>query len=528
MLIFLFSYVNQANAQELTLQQRILMPGPLTSGHAEFEPDCENCHESFQQTEMSSLCLGCHEDIAADRSALRGFHGKSNLARNSSCDSCHTDHEGRDADITGLLVDRFNHTETDFPLLGSHEITQCSGCHEDNSKFSGAPNQCSGCHLTSDIHNGTLGNECQSCHQTLSWEQLLPFDHNATDFALAGLHEELKCSSCHLGQVFEFPDTTCFSCHQNSDIHLGVNGTGCESCHSATGWETVTFDHDDTGFLLTGVHAEAACIACHEDGMDVSALGMINNSVQADTPSCNSCHLSDDPHLGRNGDQCDSCHLADSWSEIQFDHGMDTDFMLTGQHSDLSCTSCHTGLLSTTLPQDCNGCHLADDVHQEAQMGECSNCHITQDWQSVAGFDHDFSTFPLLGMHSIVTCENCHLDMHFTATQNECSDCHALEDVHSGGLGAECQQCHTPNAWDIWQFDHSTQTDFQLLGSHEELSCSSCHLPDTNPEVASGNCISCHQSEDIHFGEFGNECGQCHTTTNFSETTLLGVRPWPR
>ncbi|MEJ2743730.1 MAG: cytochrome c3 family protein, partial [Gammaproteobacteria bacterium] len=78
------------------------MPGPLIEGHAKIEATCEECHSSFEKKELSKNCLNCHEDIAKDRKQQQGYHGISPSATASPCQSCHTDHEGRDADIIGL------------------------------------------------------------------------------------------------------------------------------------------------------------------------------------------------------------------------------------------------------------------------------------------------------------------------------------------------------------------------------------------------------------------------------------------
>ena len=54
-----------AVAQDLTIRQRILMPGPLAEKHAELETNCENCHSPFDREETTALCLDCHDEIAA-------------------------------------------------------------------------------------------------------------------------------------------------------------------------------------------------------------------------------------------------------------------------------------------------------------------------------------------------------------------------------------------------------------------------------------------------------------------------------
>ena len=91
------------------------------------------------------------------------------------------------------------------------------------------------------------------------------------------------------------------------------------------------FDHDRTGFALTGVHSKAKCETCH-------VLGTFRGTPK----DCVSCHRS-----GRNGAtaipsthipttaSCDSCHRTEAWSPAEFKHAG----IAAG-----SCTGCHNGV----------------------------------------------------------------------------------------------------------------------------------------------------------------------------------------
>jgi hypothetical protein len=37
----------------------------------------------------------------------------------------------------------------------------------------------------------------------------------------------------------------------------------------------------------------------------------------------------------------------------------------------------------------------------------------------------------------------------------------------------------------------------------------------------SSRCRDCHRADDIHDGEFGSDCGRCHTADSFTEVTSL-------
>lgn len=277
-----------AGESGLSLRQLLLSPGELTQGHAEFEDDCDKCHVSFDKANQTPLCMDCHEEIAADVQSKRGFHGGMAAAQPLNCGRCHTDHKGRDEDITGMDPDHFNHDRTDFRLLGSHQDLRCEECHQSETKFRDADGACSSCH--DDVHEGRLGDDCSACHSETAW-QARAFDHSSTDFPLQGRHADASCSACHIDQTFEGASTECVSCHLGKDRHLGVFGRQCGTCHVAQSWEKIRFDHArQTEFALHGRHQQVPCEACHREGLPLSL-----------PTACVDCHAADDAHRGANG-----------------------------------------------------------------------------------------------------------------------------------------------------------------------------------------------------------------------------------
>lgn len=508
--ITLLLLVNSASAQELSIKQKILMPGPLISGHEKYETECETCHSPFSKANMTSLCLDCHKPIAKDRVEKQGFHGQLALASTGDCKQCHTDHEGRDANITGLIPEFFDHKATRFPLQGTHSQLDCAQCHEAAKPFRGTPTQCLSCHQSSDVHKPSLGQDCQQCHNSVHWSETPKFDHQQTQFPLEGKHQALNCVSCHQQNNYSVAATQCADCHQVQDVHQGSNGSDCASCHSVTGWDNLNFDHSKTQFPLTGKHDAVSCSACH-----------LPSQAAKDAPlECSGCHGKTDIHLGLYGNQCETCHTTKAWQQPSFRHNNDTDFPLTGKHADLNCGQCHTAELSKPLPRDCGGCHLGDDVHQEPGMALCATCHNTKSWKGIAQFNHDFAQFPLVGLHQLVPCQNCHVANQFSLGDSQCSSCHLADDVHKNALGSACETCHTPNAWNLWQFDHAEKTHFALDGKHDGLACEACHQPGANAKDTSPVCGRCHRRQDIHSGGLGDHCDTCHNTTNFFELWL--------
>ncbi|MGD8339986.1 MAG: cytochrome c3 family protein [Gammaproteobacteria bacterium] len=504
-----------ASAQ-LDIFERLVMPGPLISGHAEYEDDCDLCHARFSRQSQRTLCLDCHTEIATDLQALEGFHGLSPEAGDEDCVACHTDHEGRDADVLGLVEDAFNHDLTRFPLRDSHLEPVCSDCHLEGSTFHAAETECVSCHLEDDQHMGNLGEACSDCHSETDWADAV-YDHElGSGYALTGAHSPLACASCHIEETYVDTPTTCVGCHFDDDTHTGTNGTECQDCHTTINWEETTFDHFAAAeFALVDGHAGLACESCHQ-----------GNKFEVATPTqCVGCHLADDVHEGINGEECQDCHRESDWLDVRFDHAIDADFPLNAAHADLDCASCHLEAVAVSLPATtCIGCHESDDPH-EMQLGdECDRCHAERTWTEDILFDHDLTAFPLLGVHGRTECEDCHQSHAFLDAPEECVDCHLEDDVHAARFGEECAFCHVPVDWLSWRFDHDAETDFPLDGAHDGLDCHGCHREAVNvlAEIdLSTSCASCHRADDVHRGEFGNQCDECHRTTSFADLKSL-------
>jgi hypothetical protein len=498
--------------------ERLVMPGPLISGHAEAEAQCSNCHARFERERQRDLCVVCHENVAQDRAAGTGFHGLSPevLAVDGRCVDCHTDHEGRDFDIVGLDEQAFDHGFTDFPLRDSHLEVECADCHTADEPHHTAATTCVGCHLEDDQHRGNLGEACADCHAETTWADTR-FDHELTaGYALTGGHVGIPCVSCHVDEQYVDTPTECVGCHLEDDSHDGLNGTACESCHTTRDWQEVRFDHfDTTGFALLDAHGELACEDCHT-----------GNKFEQELPTdCYGCHREDDAHDGTNGGECESCHQPTEWLDVKFDHAVDAGFALNGVHGDLLCTDCHTAPVDTYTPaSDCFGCHEADDPHR-AQLGsDCGGCHGEIEWVRDVRFDHDLTLFPLVGEHRERICLDCHETPAFQDAPEQCVDCHLEDDIHAQRLGPDCGDCHSPVDWVRVTFDHASETRFVLDGAHASLACEDCHQSAVNfvSELALPmSCGSCHRGDDIHDGEFGADCERCHSTRSFQDVKEL-------
>jgi hypothetical protein len=491
--------------------ETLLMPGKLTAAHAKYEQDCSNCHDRSNRGRQPQLCLACHKDVAADVGAKRGFHGRLAGAGTSlQCHACHSEHLGRDADIVKFSRDQFDHTHSDFPLQGAHATVACDSCHAKGKRFSEAPADCYACHRQQEPHQGKLGRDCANCHDSAAWPRI-SFNHDQTTFPLRDRHKEVACIACHFNRYKSTPQQ-CVSCHAPDDVHRGERGPKCADCHATTGWKSTKFDHaKETGFALQGSHARIACADCHRDGR-------LHDPLPRD---CLGCHRGQDAHAARFGGECQKCHGNDQWLPATFDHTRDTQWRLEGLHEKVACHACHTADVATQkLQTNCLSCHRASDVHSGKLGIDCAQCHTPAGWRSETNFDHDLTSFPLVGLHVAVPCEQCHVTRAYKDAGARCIDCHRADDFHKGSLGSDCARCHSANGWRIWEFDHGKETSFALTGAHAKLTCTDCHKQPADQVKLESSCAYCHGQDDIHLGQYGRQCQRCHSTVTFK-----GARP---
>ncbi|MBI5615886.1 MAG: cytochrome C [Gammaproteobacteria bacterium] len=562
--------------------ERLVMPGALVQSHAKYEDQCEKCHEFLSKKAQTGLCRTCHDKIDADIKAHKGFHGRIDDVDTMECRRCHTDHIGRKGDIVLLDEGTFVHSKTDFELEGAHQHVKCAECHESGKPRREAPHDCYSCHRKVDAHDGKLGKKCGDCHDAKAWlEARDKFDHDKTKFPLKtkhrdaacaschpaqrykdiprdchachklndahggrydekcekchkeegwkklvfdhtkdtkypleGKHEDVACDSCHPGRMYhDKAKTDCHGCHEKDDDHRGRNGANCKSCHRPEGWDKVKFNHDtDTKWPLRGRHEQVDCNACHKPESDPKK-----------TPhECFGCHEHDDRHEGRFGKKCETCHRVESWQVLHFDHNKDTKYPLFGRHALAKCESCHTGGVydKKKLGKLCNDCHETDDPHKGKQGKECDHCHQLTGWTDVR-FDHDLTRFPLIGLHAAQPCESCHATPAYKDTPQKCGECHKNDDVHGGRLGKACGDCHNPNDWKLWDFDHNKRTKYKLDGRHAGLSCTACHTTLVEDRIRlAKDCYGCHEADDVHHEVFGKACDQCHTTQSFKKADV--------
>lgn len=558
-----------------------LSPGKLVQGHARWDDQCAQCHVRFDRAAQDGLCMGCHKDVAADIAGRTGWHGRQKPQACRACHTDHKGREARIAAFDTRAFDhaqtdypllgahkaaactachaapakyrdapkdcigchraddthqgslgsrcgdchspnrwreaRFDHDRTRFALTGRHADTACSACHK-KGVYRGTPATCVACHRQDDDkrgHQGRFGEKCESCHTTRDWKEKR-FNHDTdTRFVLRGSHRAASCTGCHTGPLYRVkPPQACFDCHRKDDKHKESLGRECGNCHTERQWkERDRFDHAKTRFPLAGRHAQATCQSCHADGRF------------RETPrECVGCHQKDDRHAGTLGTACANCHVERDWKDTRgrFNHDR-TGFVLRNAHASpaTACTACHRDAKSFRgTPKECVGCHRKDDRH-EGQLGTgCATCHDDSKWKSTR-FDHARTRFALTGRHAVAACKDCHASARFKDARSECVACHRKDDKHAARLGSDCASCHNARAWALWSFDHDRRSAFKLEGAHKPVACEACHrqpAPPGRPVAPLGNtCAACHLRDDVHDGQFGPRCEQCHSATTWKQ-----------
>jgi nitrate/TMAO reductase-like tetraheme cytochrome c subunit len=356
------------------------------------EPTCLTCHDDYHQGKLSSNCAECHNfnsfekakafDHSKTRFPLLGKHKKvsckechkeiktgdktrQNFAnlKFSNCNACHEDPHnnrfGQDCkschqessfrDIKN--IEKFDHDKTDYKLEGKHRLVACKECHKGKMTTPVKHETCTDCHK--DFHEGQFDKggkkpDCKTCHSIYGFK---PAEygiekHNQGKFPLKGAHLATSCTDCHLKEgkwKFRNMGERCVDCHEN--IHKGKMeekfnpGENCTTCHTERNWEVSGFNHDETGYKLTGSHASVSCGECHYKKDKTGKKIQIFKGLSKE---CSACH--EDSHAGQfevNGiTDCERCHDTGKWEKTHFNHDT-ARFKLDGAHANLECSECH-------------------------------------------------------------------------------------------------------------------------------------------------------------------------------------------
>ncbi len=343
----------------------------LTGQHAAL--NCRSCHVSLVFSDAGSKCSSCHKDVH------QGSLGP-------NCAACHSTTSWILADETLL------HQKTRFPLVGAHQLADCSACHSDYSRLYFPPINiaCVTCHAreyyatTAPDHVAAgFSTQCQQCHNIADvvWTAT-SFDHSF--FPLVGGHNIQNCYACHTkGSDFKGLSTNCYSCHQKDYLatsnpnHTSLSlSTDCSTCHTtAPGWQPATFSVHSKYYVIAGAHTTLTCDRCH------------NGNYTTAPSTCYGCHKSEydattNPPHATSGfpTDCTQCHSQTAWTPSTFDHT--SFFSLTGSHN-VSCSRCHINASNFAQFSCTASCHSeaqTDPRHSDVRNyvyspTSCYSCH---------------------------------------------------------------------------------------------------------------------------------------------------------
>lgn len=217
-----------------------------------------------------------------------GVPHERSLIGDRDCSDCHTPDGWSLSGGSGS----FDHSQTGFPLTGTHTGVLCTDCHVPERRIT---RDCAGCHR--DEHQGRLGVQCDQCHSARTWRDTRAIErHRRTRLPLSGVHALLPCTSCHIRtteRAWSHVPADCFSCHEKdyrADIHPVHQGDptdpgltpfprDCERCHRPIAWSPAVVDpnnlfsvasvrqslrdHDRSFPISFGKHRGARCESCH-------------------------------------------------------------------------------------------------------------------------------------------------------------------------------------------------------------------------------------------------------------------------
>ena len=276
---------------------------------------------------------------------------------------------------------------------------------------------------------------------------------------MTAAHTKVLCSSCHKNG-YTGTSPACSSCHLPAytcsqlpgHIAAGISKE-CATCHTSVAWKPSTFNHTTTGYELKGAHKTIVqCSQCHK------------GNVTSASQTCVGCHQTNyDAALNHKAQSypvdCTICHTQNNWLENIFNHAT-TSFPLTGAHSTVLCSKCHTtGFKGTTTV--CYTCHTTkynastNPNHLAAKFPtNCEICHSAKAW-TPSTYNHDAQYFPInSGKHkgAWTLCSECH-NVPTNYAVYSCILCHehsnktSVDNDHKGVknyayVSSACKNCH--------------------------------------------------------------------------------------
>lgn len=127
---------------------------PLLGKHTPLA--CASCHADKSFAARGTACQDCHIDK----------HHAGTLGTPAQCRNCHNAMDWR--------TWSFDHDKaTRFVLTGKHQGLICSACHARAGDPAKTGSKCVDCHRRNDPHRGGFGEDCERCHVTSGFRDIL-------------------------------------------------------------------------------------------------------------------------------------------------------------------------------------------------------------------------------------------------------------------------------------------------------------------------------------------------------------------
>lgn len=171
------------------------------------------------------------------------------------------------------------------------------------------------------------------------------------------------------------------------------------------------------------------------------------------------------------------------------------------EHERMACAKCHGKKLRQASQELCSSCHLRRAERKNSKRmidhlaktengpPKCWGCHTGGDRVE---FRHDGVT-----SSGSPSCESCH------------------DSRRHGKLEADCNSCHTVNAWKPAKSGHRPE----LSGEHRGAGCRKCHGAERLGSMS--DCATCHR---VPGGHFAGSCSDCHQTKSWRSVSISHPR----
>ena len=190
---------------------------------------------------------------------------------------------------------------------------------------------------------------------------------------------------------------------------------------SAFAFDSATFDHNRTGFPLTGAHERTDCETCHQGGR---FKGTPRQCLYCHGGAGSEAFTRRPPNHIPSSSRCDDCHTTFTWRDARFDHFGAPNQCISCHNRSLAsgktpnhlptsnnCDDCHSVMVWSAAVMDhvgivsnCLQCHNGSQASGKSPRhlpttNLCEDCHLTATWNNSSKFDH---------AQALGTCEGCH------------------------------------------------------------------------------------------------------------------------